>query len=272
MNFRWLGVAGFELELNGSTLLVDPFLTRPPVYRLLWGRVPPDQSLLHRYIHRADHILISHAHYDHLLDAAMIAGYTGAMVYGSEHTCRLAAACGLLDAQIQRVRPGDQLSLPAQGANETFEVTILAGKHTPLPLYGSGRLPERLGYPLRLRDFVLDETFSFLIEAGGTRLLAWHNHHPRPAPRADILLLIPDVPHADLPELLNLVQPRLLIPIHWDNFFRPLDAPLRLSWRIPTWRRPWLERADPFALKRLLQRTYPEVEVRVPVLLESFDT
>ena len=271
MNFRWLGVAGFELELNGSTLLVDPFLTRPPVYRLFWGRVRPDLPLLRRYIPQADHILVSHSHYDHLMDVTAIAGYTGAMVYGSAHTCRIVEACGLPAAQIRRVRPGENFDLTGKGGEKTFSIDILSGAHTPLPLYGPGQLPERLQPPLRLRDFVLDETFTFLISSSGTRVLAWHNHRPCPAPRADVLLLIPDVLPADLPALLDQVQPRLIIPIHWENFFRPSDAPLHRSWRIPTWRRPWLERADPWALQRWVVRCRSGVEVYVPRLWEQIE-
>ena len=124
LEFRWLGVAGFELKWNGSILLVDPFLTRPPAYKLLVGRARPDGAMLRQHIPHADHILISHAHYDHLLDAAEIAGYSGARVYGSGNTCRIAEVCGLAAAQVVRVRAGMTLTtypqpLPA-GRGETY--------------------------------------------------------------------------------------------------------------------------------------------------------
>ena len=293
IGFRWLGVAGFELEWNGSILLVDPFLTRPPAYKLLFGRTRPDGALLRQHIPRADHILISHSHYDHLLDAAEIASYTGAQVYGSAHTCRIVEACGLLPGQIQRVRAEEMLELPTnlrlfpEGKGETinsppfrgdlersrdeFLVEVLPGEHTPVPIFGPGRLPERLTYPLRLRDFVLDETFGFRIQTGGTSLLAWHDWRPDGAPPADVLLIGADIRLAVLVDLLDAVQPRLLIPTHWDNFLRPLEKPVRPFFRPPTPKHPLPQRYDPQTVKRWVERLMPGVEVWVPELLTWFE-
>ena len=199
LEFRWLGVGGFELRTPQATLLVDPFLTRPPLRKLFFGRTRPDGELLRQHIQHADHILVSHAHYDHLLDVAEIAGYTGARVYGSANTCRILAACGLGGEQIHRVQAGSGLALApgtsarkgaglapipsplSPGAEGHFTVDVLRGQHAPLPFAGAGRLPARLQYPLRLRDFVLDEDFGFLIQAGETRVLNWHNWRPGPA-------------------------------------------------------------------------------------------
>ena len=272
--FRWLGVAGFELEWNGSILLVDPFLTRPPAYKLLFGRTRPDGALLRQHLPRADHILISHSHYDHLLDVPEIASYTGARVYGSANTCRIAAVCGLPPAQIQRVQAGDVLHLAtredaAQGG--AMRVEVLAGEHAPIPIYRPGKLPEKLSYPLRLNDFVMDEDFGFLIQAGEMRLLSWHNWRPGPAPRAEVLLIGADIRLPDLPELLDQVQPRLLIPTHWDNFLRPLSKPLKPFFRPPSFQRPLLDRYDPWRLKQWVERARPGVEVWVPGLFEYRD-
>jgi L-ascorbate metabolism protein UlaG (beta-lactamase superfamily) len=273
IEFRWLGVAGVALEWNGSILLVDPFLTRPPAYKLLVGWARPDGELLHRHLPWADHILVSHAHYDHLLDVPEIARYSGARVYGSGNTCRIAAVCGVPPGQVQQVQAGDVLRLPncsdaAQGGEMVVEV--LAGEHAPVPIYGPGKLPEKLSYPMRLNDFVMDEDFGFLIQAGETRLLFWHNWRPGPAPRAEVLVIGADILPTDLPELLDQVQPRLLIPTHWDNFLRPLSKPLKPFFRPPSFQRPRLDRYDPWKLKRMVERVRPGVAVWVPGLFERF--
>ena len=286
LELRWLGVAGLELRTPLATLLVDPFLTRPPVHRLFYGRTPPDGALLRQHIPQADFILVSHAHYDHLLDAAEVAGYTGAQVYGSAHTGRILEACGLGAGQVVRVRAGEVLPLPPhpcarQGAGGTpvpsplspgtewrFSVNVLRGEHAPIPFARPGRLPARLRYPLRLRDFVLDEDFGFLIEAEGTRLLAWHDWRPGPAPQADVLVTGADIHLGELGELLDQVQPRLLIPTHWDNFLRPLSKPLKPFYRPPCPGHPLPERYDPGAVKRWVSRNHPRVKVWVPVLME----
>ncbi len=315
LEFRWLGVAGFELKTPGATLLVDPVLTRPPAYKLLFGRTRPDGALLRRHIPHADHILISHAHYDHLLDAAEIAGYSGARVYGSENTCRIVEVCGLAQAQVVRVRAGEGLTLtpgpsPLQGeggddlprpfppgsgeptypqplpagrgvkvpslqgrdigrggGQPAFQVKVLAGEHPPVPVFGPGKLPKRLHYPLRLRDFVMDEDFSFLIQAGGTSLLSWHHWRPGPAPRADVLVIGADIRLADLPELLDAVQPSLLIPTHWDNFLRPLSKSLKPFFRPPCPGHPLPERYDPWKVKAWVERVRPGVKAWVPEVM-----
>ena len=43
--FRWLGVAGLELSLGDAVLAIAPFFTRPPLRRVLWGRLEPDAAL-----------------------------------------------------------------------------------------------------------------------------------------------------------------------------------------------------------------------------------
>jgi L-ascorbate metabolism protein UlaG (beta-lactamase superfamily) len=275
LEFRWLGVAGFELKFGGSILLVDPFLTRPPAYKLLFGRTRPDGALLRRHIPHADHILISHAHYDHLLDAGEIAGYSGGRVYGSENTCRIVEVCGLSVAQVVRVREGMTLTpgpSPMKGeGGDSFRVSVMAGEHTPVPVFGPGKLPERLHYPLRLRDFVMDEDFTFLIQAGDTNLLVWHHYRPGPAPRADVLVIGADIRLPDLAELIDQVQPRLLIPTHWDNFLRPLSKPLKPFFRPPCPGHPLPERYDPWEVARYVERVRPGVRVWVPVLMKRIE-
>jgi len=305
LEFRWLGVAGFELSAPGMTLLVDPFLTRPPFYKLLFGRTRPDAALLRQHLPRADAILVSHAHYDHLLDVAEIASYTGARVYGSANTSRLVEVCGVDPGQVVRVRAGEALALtrdpspckggadphlrpfsvqgrgestslpPARGEMEggtresTFHITFLSGEHTPVPVFRPGRLPARLRYPLRLRDFVMDEDFSFLIQVGETRVLAWHHWRPGPAPQAEVLVIGADIRLPDLSELLDQVGPRLLIPTHWDNFLRRLSKPLKPFFRPPCPGHPLPERYDPWAVKRWVEQVRPGVRVWVPELLAS---
>ena len=63
----------------------------------------------------------------------------------------------------------------------------------PSPSLARGSCPTELRYPLRLRDFVLDEDFGFLIRAGETSLLSWHDWRPGPAPRADVLVIGADI-------------------------------------------------------------------------------
>jgi L-ascorbate metabolism protein UlaG (beta-lactamase superfamily) len=68
MNIRWLGHAAFELEADGTTVLIDPFLTGNPKAAATADEVS------------ANAILLTHGHGDHYGDVIDIAKRTGATV------------------------------------------------------------------------------------------------------------------------------------------------------------------------------------------------
>jgi L-ascorbate metabolism protein UlaG (beta-lactamase superfamily) len=70
MEIRFLGHAAFALEHEGTTVLVDPFLTGNPL-----AAVSADDVA-------ADAILLTHGHADHIGDTVAIAKRTGAPVVG----------------------------------------------------------------------------------------------------------------------------------------------------------------------------------------------
>lgn len=69
MKVTYYGHSCFAVETAGRTLLFDPFITPNEQARNI------DLNRVH-----ADHILISHGHFDHLADAVAIAKRTGATV------------------------------------------------------------------------------------------------------------------------------------------------------------------------------------------------
>src|SRR5579862_3393526 len=69
MNFTYYGHSCFAVELGGRTLLFDPFITPNPLAAGI------DVKSI-----RADYILVSHGHQDHLADAVGLAKQTGATV------------------------------------------------------------------------------------------------------------------------------------------------------------------------------------------------
>src|SRR5258707_12404259 len=88
VGMRWLGVAGIELSVDGRTLLIDPFVSRPPARRLWAGRVASDGALVAEKVPRGAVVLVTHAHWDHIMDVPEVARRTGAPVYGSPNACR----------------------------------------------------------------------------------------------------------------------------------------------------------------------------------------
>ena len=92
ISFRWLGVAGLELSVGNHVMVIDPYFTRFPLRKAFWGRVEPDRKLIAEKIQHCDFVLITHAHFDHLMDAPDVVRNTGAIVMGSPNYVQ-AAEC-----------------------------------------------------------------------------------------------------------------------------------------------------------------------------------
>ena len=73
MKLTWLGHSGFRLEIEGATLLIDPWLTGNPVF-------PPEARA--KALAGATHILLTHGHGDHSADTLAIAKELGIPVVG----------------------------------------------------------------------------------------------------------------------------------------------------------------------------------------------
>ena len=69
MNITFYGHACFGIEVNGTHILVDPFISGNPL-----------ASHINIENIKADYILVTHAHQDHVLDVDAIAQRTGATI------------------------------------------------------------------------------------------------------------------------------------------------------------------------------------------------
>ncbi len=69
MKITFYGHACFGVEINGTHVLIDPFITGNP----LASHINVDEV-------KADYILLTHAHQDHVLDVERIAERTGATI------------------------------------------------------------------------------------------------------------------------------------------------------------------------------------------------
>ncbi len=73
MKLIWLGHGSFRLETEGQVLLIDPWLTGNPA-------LPEDQK--GAAIAGATHILLTHTHFDHVIDVLPLAKKLGVPVVG----------------------------------------------------------------------------------------------------------------------------------------------------------------------------------------------
>jgi len=69
MKLTYYGHACFGIEINDTFILVDPFITGNPL-----------AATIDIHTIKADYILLTHAHQDHVLDVEVIAERTGAVI------------------------------------------------------------------------------------------------------------------------------------------------------------------------------------------------
>src|SRR5262245_45973490 len=81
LRLRWLGTAGFEISDNETSILIDPFLSRPNAFRALFP-LDIDTEAIDKYVvdpmmrtgsfKNLKAILVSHTHIDHVEDVPYI--------------------------------------------------------------------------------------------------------------------------------------------------------------------------------------------------------
>src|SRR5690606_26396739 len=85
MDYTYYGHSCFEIAVSGKKLLFDPFI-RPN--ELVGNKV--DISRI-----KADYILVSHGHSDHIADCQELAEQTGALVISNFEVCEWLGKKGL---------------------------------------------------------------------------------------------------------------------------------------------------------------------------------
>jgi L-ascorbate metabolism protein UlaG (beta-lactamase superfamily) len=266
LRFRWLGTAGIELEFRGERILIDPYLSRFPIWNAVLGRPKPKREIILRHLSPARAVLVSHSHFDHLADVPDVCRKFGAVAYGSPNTSAILRVHDIPAAQVKTVTAGDAISI------EPFHITIFSGRHGRMAglLPYTGKLPAHLKLPLRLSDYRMDSMFSFHVRTTRASCLVWNSPDTRDIPRADLLFFCPLWGKKICAMVAEAAQAKWIVPIHWDDFFLPVDRPLHPLIVPPGWSSPWLRRMEPNNFARSVNRILPNVRVLIPDILKQY--
>ncbi|MEU7140330.1 MBL fold metallo-hydrolase [Nocardia sp. NPDC046473] len=244
---RWWGNNGWEIRLpGGKTVLIDPWLTRFHTGTYTDAGADPntpiavDTALIDHYVDsgelRADHILVTHGHYDHLTDVPYLAKKTGATVLGTETHLNLLAALGAPEDQLSIATGGEYLRFDGYTIRALRSLHSASGARAEVafagtrPGLGAGKLPE----PKVIRDLVEGGTLAYEVSGGGVSVLNFGGSNYIESELAGLhpdVLLLPAGGGKIYDYVARLLRvtgnPRYVIPTHWDDFDYPLAEPAR---------------------------------------------
>ncbi|MBN1679524.1 MAG: metal-dependent hydrolase [Anaerolineae bacterium] len=192
----WLGHAGFQLDIEGKKVLIDPFLTGNPLATVTAEEI------------EADYILLSHAHGDHIADTPAIVRRTGAWVIANfELGSWMQQKEGL--ERVHTLNPGGGVRLPFG----RVELTI-AHHSSSLPDGSYGGQPNGI--------LILTSSGTNLYHAGDTtvfldmQLIGKHGLDLAMLPIGDYFTMGID----GSIKAIELLQPKAVIPMHYNTFDR----------------------------------------------------
>ncbi len=234
LEVEWLGVSGYRLSYEGRTLFVDPYLSRVPLRDLvLRRRAMPDPATLDRFLTAPGEtvgVLVGHTHFDHAVDAPAIARRTGCGAYGSRSLLNLMALHGLADQAVE-VEPHRTYELGP------FEVSFTPSVHSKLLLglavpYDGELTCEHLD-SLSPSAYRCGQVWGISIAVAGVRF--YHqgsaNLLDEEIRERDVDVFLAGVAGRGFTNdywrrILPRLNPRAVVPTHYDNFFRPLGQRL----------------------------------------------
>ena len=237
----FLGVSTLLIDDGVTQLMVDGFLTRPSFTDVFFSKIETDQKLVNSIlvnlkINRLKAIFVTHSHYDHALDAVYIAKKTGAQLHGSPSTYNLGLGGDIerqlhLFAASEKLVFGDFVVEIFPSVHSEPGISLFDDRDKPIksalsqPLWFAkysegGSYDVRISHPtgsifvkpsanIGSADF--DPGSIDLMFFGTTRLGSYD-----PEFRDDIY-----------EQIVARIKPRIVIPVHWDNFLLPLSPNLQ---------------------------------------------
>jgi L-ascorbate metabolism protein UlaG (beta-lactamase superfamily) len=237
LSVEWLGVSGYRLEFEGRSLYIDPYVSRVPLRSLVLRRPAQPDPVAHARFLPAPRsevagVLVGHTHFDHAVDAPAVARRFGCRAYGSPSLAALMRLHGLGELAIE-VEPYRTYELGP------FAVSFVPSAHSKLllglavPFDGELTCDHLDG--LTPSAYRCGQVWGIHIAVAGITL-----YHQGSADLVDdavrhhgVDVFLAGVAGRSFTDrywarILPRLEPRVVVPTHYDDFFRPLGEDMDL--------------------------------------------
>ena len=239
MKVTFFGTTTLLFDDGTDQILFDCHFTRPSLLKYISGSEGTDTALADELLrlHPMDRLramFISHTHHDHVMDAPYVANKTGALIYGSSSAMNVAKGGNVPEEQTIEFKAGETYTVA------DYRIKVITSLHSK-PTILNNDLGETIDAPLmqpaKLRDYKEGGSFDFIVEHEGKTYIIRPSFNyiegQLDGYHADVLFLgTAGLAKADeateqkfFEETIEKVSPKLVIPLHWDNFFSRLDQP-----------------------------------------------
>ncbi len=241
MKVTFFGTTTLLFDDGKDQIMFDAHFTRPSLMKYICGSEPTNTAMVDRmiekhHINRLKAVFISHSHHDHVMDAPYLLNKTGAVMYGTSSAVNVGLGGNVPKDRLIEFAPNETYKI---GGYSIKVIPSLHSKPTILNNDLGQTIDSPLVQPTKLRDYKEGGSFDFYVEAQGKKYMIRPSFNyiegQMDGYQADVLFLgVAGLAKADaeterkfFAETVEKVKPELVIPLHWDNFFSPLDKPVK---------------------------------------------
>lgn len=227
IRLQYLGTAGFVIQHQGHTVVLDPFVSRDSLWKTLTQPLYSQPSLVKRLIPAANDVLIGHAHYDHILDAPLLCQQTGARLIGSSSTAMVGRAAGLAESQLVETTGHEDI---ASGDWTLRGLPSIHGKAVMGRIPFPGHMTTPPPWPPRIHQLKHGLVLNWLVKTAGLTFAhidsadfiaeELQGHH------CDVLCLCAigrKYRPGYVADAVRLLKPKWVVPCHWDTMITPIE-------------------------------------------------